>query len=568
MRTRLLVVLAALALPAVAAPPVAAHEGPRISVYFGLPRPEAQARSAFFAVQQPGSSSYRGFLSRAQVAQRYGVRAGTVRRLQRFARRRGLTVRVDPTRVFARMNGPVRRLERVFRVRFKKQFDNEVFANTWYLPRASQTLHVPRALRPLVREVVPVFARSTKRARSGPAPGEELPRARATQGVRPGNAGTWTGGCAKARATGSYAFGQVREAYGLDGVGTGAGASVAIMNVGEGIPQVDLNSAAACFGYPALRPRTLLTDGQSRPFGRGSPEPQEDVALARGMAPELSSLMLTQAWLLTELWFLGPAQVLRQENLPDTLSISYGLCERSVRGRGAGPTLRAGATLMDALLVRLGLAGVATFASVGDFGSTCNGSNFAGIAWPASSPYLTAVGGSRLVVDAANERVDEVVWNDLPWVTTDNGGGAGGGGLSQFSQRPPFQGGLTVPGSRRAAPDVAAHASLLPAWPVNIGSNWLTDGGTSASAPLVASAFAIVSARERAAGRPPLGPVNGLLYSLPASDPAGLFDIVSGNNAYSRRVPPQTAGPGYDLASGLGVPRFDRIAAALPPPAP
>ena len=68
---------------------------------------------------------------------------------------------------------------------------------------------------------------------------------------------------------------------------------------------------------------------------------------------------------------------------------------------------------------------------------------------------------------------------------------------------------------------------------------------------------------ERAAGRPALGPVNGLLYAQPGT----LFDIVSGNNGYARRVPALQAKPGYDQASGLGVPRFDALAAALPPPA-
>ena len=65
-------------------------------------------------------------------------------------------------------------------------------------------------------------------------------------------------------------------------------------------------------------------------------------------------------------------------------------------------------------------------------------------------------------------------------------------------------------------------------------------------------------------GRPPLGPVNGLLYARPGT----IFDIVSGNNGYTRRVPALQAKPGYDQASGLGVPRFDALAAALPPPAP
>ena len=527
----------------------------RISLYFGVERPEAAARAAFMAVQQPGSPSYRRFLTPGQAARRYGASARTGRRLRRVARRLGFVARLDESRVFARLTGRVGRFEQVFDVRFLKQFDNDVFANTWYLP-GRRTLRVPRPLRPLVREVVPIYARSTRRGRATQA------------GPAPGNAGTWTDGCDAARATGAYSFAQVRTAYGLDALGSGAGASVAYMNVGEGIPAADVAFAASCFGLPALRPRTLLTDGQRRPFGRGSPEPQEDLALIRGMAPGLSSVTLSQVWLTTGLWFLGPAQLLAAPSLPDTFSISYGLCERDVRGRRAGAPLRSNAALLDSLVVRLGLAGVGTFASAGDFGSTCNGEPFAGVAWPASSPYVTAVGGTRLELDAANARVDEVVWNDLAWLTTDNGGGAGGGGFSAVSSRPPYQRGLALPGGRRAVPDTSAHASMLPGWPVSIGGNWLEDAGTSASSPLVASAFAVISSGERAAGRPPLGPVNGLLYSLGSAPSGPIFDVVTGANGYDSKVPAQQAGPGYDLASGLGVGRFDRIAAALPAPAP
>lgn len=47
-----------------------------------------------------------------------------------------------------------------------------------------------------------------------------------------------------------------------------------------------------------------------------------------------------------------------------------------------------------------------------------------------------------------------------------------------------------------------------------------------------------------------------------------VLDIVSGSNGYNPRVPGINAIPGYDMASGLGVPRFDQLAAAPPPPAP
>ncbi|MDR9373159.1 S53 family peptidase, partial [Conexibacter sp. JD483] len=409
-------------------------------------------------------------------------------------------------------------------------------------------------------------ARSATRASARGGAGAAA-RASATRSPAPANAGSWTGGCRQAQATGAYAFGQVRTAYGLDALGAapGRGGRVAIVNVGEGIAAQDVAIGARCFGLPSLRTRTLLTDGQSRPFGRGTLEPQEDLALARGMAPGLASVTFAQAWLAAELWFLAPVAVLDAPGLPDALSISYGQCERQIRAAGAPAVARAGAELMDSVLVRLGLAGVSAFASAGDFGSTCNGQPFAGVAWPGSSPYLTAVGGTRLVLDAANARVDEVVWNDLPWLSSDDGGGAGGGGLSAVSPRPAYQRGLTaVAGARRAVPDLAAHASMLPGWPVSISTNWVQDGGTSASAPLLAGAFAALSARERAAGRAPLGPVNGLVYALArAGATAPLFDIVSGDNRYLAKVPGHTAAPGYDLASGLGVPRFDALAAAL-----
>jgi kumamolisin len=543
-----LVVLVLALTPVVASPAAAARPAP-VTFYFGLERPEASARAAWNAVGDPGSATYRHFLSAQAVARRYGASASTIRRFRRGIGRHGLSARADSSRVFARVSGSVAAFERLLGVRIRKQFNNDVFANGWFAA-GKRPPRLPRALRPLVREVVISYSRSTR-----------LPTGSAAAAPpKPGNAGTWTGGCPAARATGAYAFEQVRNAY---GVPPGAGARVAILNAGEGAPQRDVDAAGACFGLPGLQTRTLLTDGQSKPFGRGSFEPQEDIALVRGMAPGLGSATFAQVWLAPELWFLGAARVLDERSLHDAFSISYGECERQIRGPKAPPASRAGANLLDALLVRLGLAGVSVFASAGDFGSTCNGQPFAGVTWPASSPYLTAVGGTRLVLNAANQRVDEVVWNDLEWLSTDNGGGAGGGGRSAVSARPPYQ--RAVAGGRRAVPDVSAHASMLPGWPVVIANNWVEDAGTSASAPLVAGAFAVLSARERSAGRPPLGPVNGLLYASPAQ---AVFDVVSGDNGYDRRVPANRAGPGYDLASGLGVPRLDALTAALPPPAP
>ena len=551
MRARLpLLPTAALLIAAAAAAP-AAHADARITFYFGLKRPESAARTAYWAVSDPASSAYRRFASPTSVGRRFGASAATRRAFREALARHGFSTRVDASGVFARVTGRVSRFERVFDVKIRRQFSNDPNVHFWSVP-GNRSLRLPRDVAPLVRDVVAFYERSSKAA------GATARAARA-----PRNEGRWTGGCKQARATKGYAFGQVRRAYGIDAAGTGAGGSVAILNVGEGVPAKDRATFARCFGLPQLRTRTLTTDGQAKPFGRGTFEPQEDLALVRGMAPGLRSVTFTQVWLETDLWFLGPAQVFAAPRLPDTLSMSYGECEKDIRSGHFGPSSPAGARLMDAVLVRLGLAGVGAFASAGDFGSTCNGQPYAGVAWPASSAFLTAVGGSRLVVDRANRRTDEVVWNDLRWLSTNDGGGAGGGGFARKSARPPYQSGLGLRGTRRAVPDVSAHASMLPGWPVNIEQNWVTDAGTSAASPLVAAAFAVIGARQRAAGLPPLGPVNGLLY---ASAPSTRFDITSGDNGYTRSIPAWSARPGYDLASGLGVPEFGRLAFAIPPP--
>jgi subtilase family serine protease len=544
-------------------PVAGAASSPRITFFFGLKRPESQARTAFFAVQQPGSPAYRRFLSPRRVAARYGASPVVRARFLRSARRRGFSVRIDPSGVFARVSGSVSRFERVFKVRIISGQGSDPPVDTY---GTNGSLRLPSDMRPLVQDVVSTFLRQIKLGRP---PAVAAPAVAQVAGSRgPRRSGTWTRGCAQAKATGAFSYAQVRRAYGVDRLSSGAGASVAILGLAEKPSPRDIADNARCFGYSKLRSRTLLTDGETSPVPVGLFEPQEDLALARGMAPA-ASLTFAQAWPGSEQWFLGAANVLDARHLPDSLSISYGICENDVRGTGPDvtPSTKAGASLLDALAVRLGLAGVGTYASAGDSGSSCNGLPYSGVAWPASSPYVTAVGGTRLTLTPANQRRDEVVWNDLRWTSRANGGGAGGGGFSSRSPRPPFQEGLGLLGDRRAVPDVAAAASSFPGWAVVLGGNWELDGGTSAAAPLVASAMAVLSSDLRRRHLPPVGPADGLFYYLAAHRPEALWDVIRGNNGFFQKVPAHHAKRGYDLASGLGVPQFAQVAHVLPAPA-
>jgi kumamolisin len=551
-------------------PAVAASTSPRITWYFGLRRPEAAAVSAFYAVQQPGSPTYRRFLSPRRVAAVYGAQPSVRREFTRDISALGFSVAIDPTGVFARVSGSVARFARVFRVRIRHDAGDTANAYS-----ATTALRVPTDIRALVRDVVPGFQRQYKHAGKSAAAISLPPTraaafavagavARTARRTKPKRTGTWKQGCAKAKATGAFSYAQLRHAYGVDKLGDGAGASVAILGLEEIPGRQDIADNARCFGYSKLHSRVLRTDGQ-RQAPQGLFEPQEDLAMARGMAPK-ASLMFTQAWSGAAFWFLGASQVLDARHLPDSLSISYGICENAVRGHGKDATFlsRAGANLLDSILVRLGLAGVGTYASAGDSGSSCNGLPYPGVAWPASSPYLTAVGGTRLTLTPTNQRRDEVVWNDLEFETPSDGAGAGGGGYSSDSRRPPYQLGLGLPGKRRTAPDVSAAASTFPGIPVVLGGNWVVDGGTSGAAPLVASAMAVISANLQRHHRAPVGPANGLFYWLAKDKPRTLWDVVHGNNGFFHKLPARRAKRGYDLASGLGVPQFARIAATIP----
>jgi hypothetical protein len=228
---------------------------------------------------------------------------------------------------------------------------------------------------------------------------------------------------------------------------------------------------------------------------------------------------------------------------------------------GTLPGVAEGAYTVDAALAMAALAGVSTFVAAGDTGSTTcqKGVSGTSMSYPAVSPYVTAVGGTRLALGAENARAGETVWNDTPYGPR----AAGGGGVSKLVARPAYQDGLHDE-VKRAVPDISALADIVPGWPVVLDGTLQPVGGTSGATPLVAGAMALVSASERQAGRPSVGLANPWLYG-PAARGA-FFDVVTGSNDLAG-VGCCTAGPGCDTASGLGVPDWETLPATLPPPA-
>jgi subtilase family serine protease len=162
-----------------------------------------------------------------------------------------------------------------------------------------------------------------------------------------------------------------------------------------------------------------------------------------------------------------------------------------------------------------------------------------GVSFPASVPAVTAVGGTSLTLDSQSQRVSETVWSGT------------GSGCSRTFAQPSWQSTLQLPSgvcSRRVVGDVAAVAD--PGTGVAVYDSyrergWLVFGGTSVSAPIIASVYALAGHASSYSGEP--------LPYLPGKR-AYLFDVTSGSNGSCGGTYLCTAGPGYDGPTGLGTP--------------
>ena len=116
--------------------------------------------------------------------------------------------------------------------------------------------------------------------------------------------------------------------------------------------------------------------------------------------------------------------------------------------------------------------------------------------------------------------------------------------------------------SGRAIPDVAAFAFnqvdvSLPGRVVGPVS------GTSAACPTVAALIGLANAARGRAGKPPLGPLNPLLYSVAASHPKAFADVTEGGNVWPAASHGYGAAPGWDAVTGLGSMKLGAFMGAL-----
>jgi kumamolisin len=348
---------------------------------------------------------------------------------------------------------------------------------------------------------------------------------------------------------------QVQAAYGVNALRSGATGTpvITIVDLGGGWLPNDLTLAGQCFGYTPPQVTQAQGDGVATAINNADDETSLDLQTATAVAPG-AQLRLVQSTLGGILDAFSRA-VGDPRGLPDVISMSYGECAYA-----ENRTQPAFTSVVNGVLAMIATTGVSSFVAAGDSGSTTCGAAAGAttLSYPAVSPFVTAVGGTRPTLGSGNTRVAETVWNDTAY----GAAAAGGGGMSRLQPRPAYQNGVN-PQDHRAVPDVSALADTVPGWPLVLNDTLQTVGGTSGSTPFTAAATALVDSSERTAGRPRVGLANGWFYQAATAQPSTFFDVTSGSNDIAG-VGCCQAAIGYDLASGLGVPNWATLPAALP----
>ena len=341
------------------------------------------------------------------------------------------------------------------------------------------------------------------------------------------------------RTTGtSYTPPQLAKIYGFPTGYTGTGKNVAVIELGGAYNQANLNTYFASLGltvkpviFHSIQGATNTSDG---PNGADA-EVMLDLCMIGGIASGAQLHCYTAPN--TDSGFIAAVQQAITDKM-DVISISWGGPENewdSTSIANFNTVLQGGVN-----------AGITITVAAGDNGSG-DGEPGQHVDFPASSPWVTACGGTSLVTSPS---LLEVVWND------GSAGGATGGGVSNLFTIPSYQVSSNIPGAtKRGVPDVAGDADPNTGVQVEIDGAVYVIGGTSAVAPLWAALAAILG---QALGKN-IGFLNPVLYGLPVGT---LRDIVQGNNGtYSAR-------PGWDACTGLGVPVGTAILAALLPDTP
>lgn len=542
-------------------------------VGLALSRPDSAGEKALYQRQyQPGSSDYRHFLTPAQFDARFGVPATTFARAVSWLRSGGLTVDTSSgSHDYLLASGTVDQVQRVFATTIRRfQIGTTSFLANTTAPSVPGNL-----------PVLSVVGLNTFQRFSAPAhPAKPL------------------GGLLSLAALPNL-FATTPQSlwsvYHQPDAYRGAGQKLAVFGSGATAGTLtDLSAFEQKNHLPSV-PVTVQNVGPG-PFTdtSGAVEWDIDTQASTGMAPDAAGLTLYFGSSLVDATVEAMFTTWANDaNGPAQADASFGECERTPLDPiflqlpgdiSQNPTATLGLALGNKLqlvaeqtLRQATMEGRTLFSSSGDTGSSCPVVVLPGIgagngvlnqivpltSYPASSPYVVAVGGTVLYTTGTtpDSRFAEYAWTFT------------GGGDTLLINAPDYQKGtsglllpcVATPAGQvtnlakpcRGVPDVAAQSgdALTNGYAIVAAGAASQGGGTSLSSPLWAGMWARVNQSASGAG---YGFANETLYRLgknATTRARDYFDITVGINGLYAAL------PGWDYVSGFGAPNVANIIA-------
>jgi len=506
----------------------------------------------------PSSPKYHHWLKPADIGTRFGVSEQDAAAVQSWLQSQGFEVkRVATSRRFVAFSGTVSQVESAFHTEMH-QYD---FKGQKFIAN-SREIQIPTALSPVVRGVV--------RLSSTPRNGDVKLVGQAAYDKSKQQITFSNGDHAITPADFATIY-NLNPLY-QNGI-NGAGQSIAIVARSD-FNVRDVLDFFALFGIP-FNGFFLTINGDDPGFvPDGVVEATLDITWSMALAPgSTPNIVISQSNFADGVDI--SAAFIVDNDLAPVMSASFSNCEQRL-----GPV---GTEFYYSLWAQAAAEGITPVVSTGDNGGAgCDdpgsgqfAQNGVAVSGIASTPFNVAVGGTEFD-DTANPSlywsenndptthssalgyIPEKVWNESSIDAANVNLFAGSGGVSTLWPKPDWQIGAGVPNDgMRDLPDVSLNAAAHDGYVLCLGGSCESGqvfiiAGTSASAPSFAAVMALVNQQTGS----PQGNPNFVLYQLAAQHPEIFHDITVGDNkvpdANGNFTVGYSAGPAYDLATGLG----------------